>query len=302
MYTNVTMKAVLRNSSVSTDDVAYFAPGLNKWNEKFLVNGKFAGTVSDFNIKNLFVRSSNNTFVSGDLAVKGLPDTNKTSITLKQANVQTNSREIAFIVPKISTIKSPDLAALGNVHFVGNFSGTLHNVNAKGALSSALGGMSADLVLSFPSNAQPTYKGIVETQQFNLGKFLLAPDLGNVSFKGDVEGSSFQLDKISTKLNGKFNSLTFKDYTYSNLTFNGEIKQKNFKGDFKSEDPNFIFTSNIMIDLNGDAPSFNVLGDLVTANLKALKFSKDSVAITGLFDLDFRGHNIDDFLRLCKNS
>ncbi|HYJ64542.1 MAG TPA: hypothetical protein VEV62_12415, partial [Parafilimonas sp.] len=234
--TNVVMKAVLHNSTVFTNDVAYFAPGLNKLNEKFLVNGRFSGTVSDFNIKNLFVRSSNNTFLSGDLAVRGLPDANNASITLKQANVQTNSREISFIIPKMSTIKSPDLAALGNVHFVGNFRGTLHNINAKGALSSALGGMSADLVLSFPSKAQPTYKGSVETQQFNLGKFLLAPNLGNVSFKGDIEGSSFQLDKISTKLNGKFNSLTYKDYTYSNLTFNGEIKKKNFKGDFKSED------------------------------------------------------------------
>ncbi len=298
--TNVVMKAVLHNSSVFTDDVAYFAPGLSKWNEKFLVNGNFSGTVSDFNIKNLFVRSSNNTFLSGDLAVRGLPDVNKAGITLKQANVQTNSREISFIVPKMSTIKSPDLAALGNVHFVGNFRGTLHNINAKGALSSALGGMSADLVLSFPSKAQPTYKGSVETQQFNLGKFLLAPNLGNVSFKGDIEGTSFQLDKISTKINGKFNSLTFKDYTYSNLTFNGEIKKKNFKGDFKSEDPNFIFTSNIIIDLNGEAPSFNVLGDLVTANLQSLKFSKDSVAVTGLFDLDFSGHNIDDFLGYAK--
>ena len=298
--TNVVMKAVLHNSSVFTNDVAYFAPGLNKLNEKFLVNGRFSGTVSDFNIKNLFVRSSNNTFLSGDLAVRGLPDANNASITLKQANVQTNSREISFIIPKMSTIKSPDLAALGNVHFVGNFRGTLHNINAKGALSSALGGMSADLVLSFPSKAQPTYKGSVETQQFNLGKFLLAPNLGNVSFKGDIEGSSFQLDKISTKLNGKFNSLTYKDYTYSNLTFNGEIKKKNFKGDFKSEDPNFIFTSNIVVDLNGEAPSFNVLGDLVTANLKSLGFSKDSVAVTGLFDLDFSGHNIDDFLGYAK--
>ncbi len=298
--TNVTMKAVFRNSTVTTDDVAYFAPGLSKWNEKFQMNGKFSGTVSDFNIKNLFIRSSSNTFVSGDLAIKGLPKTDKTNIILKQANVQTNSREIAFLVPQISKIKSPDLAALGNVHFVGDFSGTLHNVNAKGSLSSALGGVSANLVLSFPSDAQPTYKGSVQTQQFNLGKFLLASDLGNVSFKGDVEGSSFQLDKISTKLNGKFNSLTFKNYTYSNLTFNGEIKKKNFEGDFKSEDPNFIFTSNIIVDLNGDAPSFNVLGDLVTANLKALKFSKDSVAVTGLFDLDFRGHNIDDFLGYAK--
>ncbi len=298
--TQINMKVLLHSSIVSTDDIAFFAPSLKTWNEKFLVNGKFNGTVSDFTVKNLFVRSNANTFVSGDLAVKGLPDKNAVTINLAKANLQTNSREIAFIVSKIATVKSPDLAALGNVHFIGDLTGSLHNVIAKGMLASALGGMSLNLGLSFPANAEPLYKGTIETQQFNLGKFLLANDLGNVSFKGDVEGSSFKLDKIATRLNGNFSSLTYKDYTYQNLTFNGAIKKKNFQGDFKSADPNFIFTSNIVIDLNGEAPSFNVLGDLVTANLKSLKLSKDSIAVTGLFDLDFKGHNIDDFLGYAK--
>lgn len=297
---NVTMKVVFQNSNVSTNDLAYFVPSLHKWNEKLLVNGKFYGTISDFNIKNLFLRSNSNTFISGDLAVKGLPDVKKTTVVLQHANIQTNSREIAFIYPKISTIQSPDLVALGNVHFIGDVNGTMHNINAKGTLTSALGGMHTDIALTFVSNGQPSYKGSIETQQFNLGKFISSPDLGNISFKGDVEGTSFQLDKISTKLNGTFNAVTFKNYTYSNLTFNGEIKHKHFQGDFKAEDPNFIFTSNIVIDLNGAAPSFNVLGDLVAANLKALKFSNDSVAVTGLFDLNFQGHNIDDFLGYAK--
>jgi hypothetical protein len=142
--------------------------------------------------------------------------------------------------------------------------------------------------------------GSVETQQFNLGKFLAIPNLGNVSFKGEVEGKSFQLDKVATRVNGNFSALTYKDYTYTNLAFNGEIKQKNFKGDFTADDPNFNFTSTIVVDLNQSAPSFNVLGDLQLVNLKALGFTKDSVSITGLFDLNFQGHNIDDFLGYAK--
>ena len=298
--TGVNMKVELHNSNIYTDDIAYFAPGLKTWNQKFLANGKFEGTVSNFKVKDIFLRNAGNTFVSGDLAVKGLPDKNKLTIDLIKANVQTNSRDIGFILPQIANVKSPDLASVGNVHFVGDLTGTLNEVNAKGMLASALGGMTINLGLTFPANAEPGYKGTITTQQFNLGKFLLANDLGNISFNGDVEGSSFKLDKLSTKLNGTFNSLTYKDYTYQNLTFNGAIKKKHFQGDFKSGDPNFIFTSNIIIDLNGDAPSFNVLGDLVTANLKSLKLSKDSLAVTGLFDLNFRGHNIDDFLGYAK--
>src|SRR5205814_2262385 len=73
-----------------------------------------------------------------------------------------------------------------------------------------------------------------------------------------------------------------------------------FEGDFKADDTNFNFTSKILVDISGDVPSFNVFGDLVNANLHALKLSKDSTAVTGLFDLNFRGHNIDDFAGYAK--
>ncbi|MBV9961398.1 MAG: translocation/assembly module TamB domain-containing protein [Parafilimonas sp.] len=296
----VTMKAAIHNSLVYSDDIAYFVPPLTKWNERFLLNGNFNGTVSDFTVKNLFAKNGNSTYVSGQLTMKNITESKKLTVSLTHANVQTNSHEISFIIPKLATIKSPDLAALGNVHFIGDFGATSTSIKTKGTVASALGGMYTDLSLSFPKNNEPVYVGSLQTKQFNLGKFLSIADLGNVTFNGKVEGRSFTLGKISTKVNGNFTSLNFKNYTYSNLTFNGEIKQKNFRGDFKADDPNFNFTSNISVDLSGSVPSFNVLGDLVNANLHALNLSKDSVAVTGLFDLNFRGHNIDDFLGYAK--
>jgi len=297
---SVTMKAFIKNSLVYTDDIAYFAPSLAKWNEKFLVSGHFNGKVKDFTVKDLFVRNGNSTYASGDLIAKNITDKHKLTVSLSNANVQTNVHEISFIVPGLAKIKSPDLAALGNVHFVGDFNATLSKINAKGTLASALGGMYTDLSMWFPARAEPVYSGSLQTKQFNLGKFLSIPDLGNISFNGKVNGSSFNLDKIATQINGNFTSLAFKDYNYSDLAFNGEIKHKHFEGDFKANDTNFNFTSKILIDLSGDVPSFNVFGDLVNANLHALKLSKDSVGVTGLFDLNFRGHNIDDFIGYAK--
>ena len=300
-YTNkVVMKAGIKNSVVYSDDIAYFAPALAKWNQQFIIGGNFNGIVKDFTIKDLFLKNGNNTYVSGNVVVKNVTDAAKLNINLTSANVQTNSREIAFIFPKITTIKSPDLAALGNVHFAGDFTAALNNFKAKGTFASALGGMYTDISLSLPSKSEPAYKGTIQTKQFNLGKFLSITDLGNVSFNGVVEGRSFNLSKIATKINGTFSSLTFKDYAYSNLSFNGEIKQKNFQGEFIAADTNFNFTSNIAINLNGDAPTYNILGDLVNANLRALKFSKDSITVAGLFDMNFQGHNIDDFLGYAK--
>ena len=124
--------------------------------------------------------------------------------------------------------------------------------------------------------------------------------MGKVSFKGKIEGKSFNLDKAKTTLDGTFDSLEFNGYTYANLVFDGAIEKKKFSGDFKASDPNFDFTSSIQIDLTGEQPMFNILGDLATANFKKLNFIKQNFQLTGLFDLNFTGRNIDDFLGSAK--
>jgi len=45
---------------------------------------------------------------------------------------------------------------------------------------------------------------------------------------------------------------------------------------------------------------FNVLGDLSNANLRALNFTQGNFGLSGLFDLNFSGHNIDQFLGTAK--
>ncbi|HWB25249.1 MAG TPA: translocation/assembly module TamB domain-containing protein [Chitinophagaceae bacterium] len=296
----IVMDAHFRNTEVSSDDIAYFAPDLADWKRTATLSGRFYGTVANFNIKDLFLRTGSNTYLSGDLYMKGLPNVNSTTIRLTNANIQTNSNEISFLAPGLKTVTQPDLATLGNVHFRGAVSGTLVNYNVDGNLSTYLGGLYTKLTLSVPGKGEPVYKGHIQTHQFNIGKFINSDAIGNVSFTGDINGYSFALDKIKTSLNGNFDSLQFNGYTYTNLVFNGSIQKGKFNGDFNSDDPNFDLTSHIEVDLTGAQPAFNILGDLETANLKKLNFTTDNYQLTGLFDLNFQGRNIDEFLGSAK--
>lgn len=296
----IIMDVRFKNAQVSSDDIAYFAPDLSTWKRSATISGHFLGTVGNFNINNFFLRISGNTYLSGNLAMKGLPYVNKTTINLTNANIQTNNSDISFLYPPLKTMKDPDMAALGNVRFTGAVNGTLLSYNINGNLSTYLGGLYTKLTLSFPSKGEPVYKGNIQTQQFNLGKFIGADNIGNVGFTGDVDGYSFDLDKIKTSINGTFTNLEFNDYKYSHLTFNGAIQKKKFNGDFKSDDPNFDLTSHIEIDLTGKQPAFNILGDLEIAKLKDLNFLKENYQLTGLFDLNFQGRNIDEFLGSAK--
>ncbi|HVX52478.1 MAG TPA: translocation/assembly module TamB domain-containing protein [Chitinophagaceae bacterium] len=297
---NVVMDAHFHNAEVNSDDIAFFAPDLADWKRTVNLSGKFLGTVSNFKITDLFLRAGGNTHISGDVNMKGLPEVNSTSINITNAVIQTNSNEISFLAPSIRKITQPNLAALGNVLFRGKVGGTLTSYNLDGNFSTMLGGIYTKLTLGIPRHGEPVYKGNLKTTQFDIGRFINSEDIGTVGFSGDIDGYSFDLDKIKTTVNGNFDSLQFNGYTYSKLTFNGDIQKGKFNGDFKADDANFDFTSHIELDLTGNEPAFNILGDLEVANLKQLNFTKDNYQLTGLFDLNFKGHNIDEFLGSAK--
>lgn len=296
----IKISANFRNTTVSSNDIAFFAPALKDWKKEFALNGKFRGTVSDFKADDFFVRVDANSYASGNFSMKGLPDINRTIIRLDKGVVQSNNRGIMFLYPGLAKLKSPDFDALQNVRMQGSFAGTIHDFAINGNFSTALGSFYTNLKLKFPKYSEPEYNGTIQTQQFNLGRFIHSDSLGEISFEGKVDGRSFVLDKIKTTIDGVFSKLYFNGYTYQHLRFNGTMQKQKFDGEFFANDPNFNFTSNIEIDLSGEAPSFNVLGDLGEANFKELHLTHKDFRLTGLFDLNFTGHNIDEFLGSAK--
>ncbi len=296
----VIMEARFKNAEIHSDDIAFFAPELKSWNKAADISGRFLGTVADFKVANLFVRSGNETYLAGNLSMKGLPYMAKTRISLTNANLQATYHDASILLPAIKNINSPNLPSLGKVRFAGNFTGTIYDFSANGNISTAIGGAYANINLKLPKRGEPAYKGTLITKQFNLGKFLEVDAIGLVGFKGAVAGSSFNINRIKTSVDGSFDQFQFHDYSYSDLLFNGTIQNKYFTGEFKANDTNFVFTSNVVIDLKEEQPKFNILGDLVKANFKKLNFSKENFELAGLFDLDFEGKNIDEFVGYAK--
>lgn len=298
--TNVVMKANFKNSVVHSDDIAYFAPELKNWRKRFQISGKFDGTVADFKVKNIFLRSGNSTYASGDFESVGLPDIDKTVFTLNNGIVQTDYNELADIAPQIRQVKTPDLPALGTVRFAGKFKGTVFNFIANGNIATKLGALTTNIKLQFPDRKEPLYDGFIVSKQFNLGRFIKEPLLGAISFNGSVNGSSFSLSKMKTTLQGNVAQLHFNGYDYKNIEVNGTFQKSYFRGEFNADDPNFNLTSTVEIDLTKNIPHFNILGDLVNSDLQKLNFFNKNYQLTGLFDLNFSGRNIDEFTGSAK--
>ncbi|MEO7529961.1 MAG: translocation/assembly module TamB domain-containing protein [Sediminibacterium sp.] len=298
--TKVVMNAHFVDAKINSDDIAFFAPSLKTWKREVILGGKFLGTVEDFTINNLAAKIGATTKINGSLHMKGLPDINKTKIDLTNGTLLTNYYDLGTFVPSLKGVTSPNLAALGNFTYRGNFNGTIQNFVTAGTFSTQLGGVKTNISLQLPSKGEPSYTGAIETIRFNIGKFLNDSLLGLVDFKGKIVGTGFTVDKLKTTIEGTASSLQYKNYTYTNILTKGTFQKKYFTGEVKIDDPNLDFTSNVEIDLSQALPRFNILGDLVHSNLRILNLTKDSIELTGLLDVNFTGTTIDNFLGNAK--
>lgn len=298
--TNVTMDAHFKNSIINSDDVAFFAPALKTWKKELQLSCNFLGTVSQFKSTNFFAKEKGNTTtIEGSLAMTGLPNIHKTIIEFNDGKIKTNYKDLSAIVPSLKGINTPNLTALGEINFVGNFNGTIDKFLTNGIINTSLGNMSTNVAMDL-TKQDALYKGDLSVNNFELGKFLRDDNLGIIDFKGKFDGKSFSVARLNTKLEGSFSKLGFNGYTYTNINTNGIFHNKYFNGELKSNDPNFYLNGQAEADFSKPIPKFNILADITKSNLQALSLAKEPLHFTGLLDLNFTGTNIDNFLGSAK--
>ena len=294
----VTMKAHLANANVDFDDIAYFAPALKNFHQKVNTSFHFLGSVANFETQDLKANYNKST-VSGNFSMKGIPEMITTQINFTNVNAKTNYNDITHW---LSQLKSTELnvTSLGDIYFKGEFHGSLYNFITKGQMNTQLGLANTEIRLKIPSNAEPNYEGLLETKNFKIGKLLNNDLIGFVNFNGSIAGSSFQLDKIKTKLQGNIDSIEVNKYVYTHITTNGFLQKKAYNGLLAIQDKNLNFTSKVNIDFNQKKPKIVAVSNLNYANLNALNISNNEIQLAGKLDLNFEGDSIDNFIGYAK--
>jgi hypothetical protein len=182
----VTMVAKFNKATIHSDDIAYFAPELKNWNKRIDIGGNFEGVVAAFNVTALNANIGASTQLTGTLMMKGLPEINTTQIKLSNGTLLTNAYDLGIFIPELKGITNPNLSALGNIIYRGNFSGTIQNFNTAGVFSTKLGGVQTNISLNLPSVGEPSFDGFISTKRFNLGKFLKIDSLSSINFLNSI--------------------------------------------------------------------------------------------------------------------
>ena len=294
--TDVELMANIRNSTLYTDDLSFFAPGLKNMKRVLSLNGNAKGSVADFTLSNANIVSGN-TRIVGDVTMKGLPDIENTYIQFNSKNSQTTYEEIAAIAPGIRKASGVSLKDIGHVNFVGNFSGFIRDFNIVGNANTSLGRITTDLNLKLPPNGIPSYNGTVSSPGFNLGRFLKRNDVGIVALNGTVEGIGFAINDLDAHFAGNISRADYNGYTYRNISVDTRFKKRILDYNIIINDPNLQVPSLAgTLDLGQTNTGIKVNTALRSVNLRQLGFTKENMVVSGIYDLDFKGKNIDDFL------
>ncbi|MDQ1141556.1 translocation/assembly module TamB domain-containing protein [Pedobacter agri] len=295
---SVRMKAIFKESHLSSKDVAFFAPELNSMKIELDVDGQITGLVNNLRAKKLSIRSGKATHIKGDFIIKGLPKWKETFMDLKIEMAGTNKKDLDEVLAGFTGSKKAIIPSIvnkfGNINFNGNFTGFQNDFIAYGEFKTKLGRIVSDVNMKIDKNDVPSYTGNVKTFDFNIGNLLDEKSLGRISSSLDVKGRGTELKDLTEKLNGDVAYIDFNGYRYRNVKIDGTFEKKNFDGKLSINDKNVKLIFDGGVNLNPKLPVFNFNATITKARLKALKLLNDSLLVDAKFSTNFSGTNLNN--------
>ena len=297
----VRMRVHFNSSSVNMGDIAYFAPDLKGWRDQFALSGDFFGAVNNLRGNHVDIGFQNSSHFKGRFDFSGLPDIDRTFITLEASDLQTNSEDLAQLqIPPFEAHKKleipKEIKELGMMHFKGSFTGFINEFVAYGELNSKLGELKSDLQLNRSENNDSlSLDGNLKSVQFDVGKLLDDTLFGPLTAQLKLDAKSNSKD-VHGKVSGAVNSFVINKYRYQNISINGDFGQGMFNGKLKSRDPNLTFDFDGLVDYHQKPAVYDFEAQLYNANLQALNISVPGKinSLSANLRLNLTGASIND--------
>lgn len=294
----VHIKASFKKSTLYIPDLKKY---YNELSGRDLVRftSDFDGKLNNFSLKRLKLDTKYGIKIYGDLDFVNAVNSERGFVfTGDLQNLKATYDKLRGILPNVlgKTLPS-EFRKFGEFTLKGKVKVNPKNIKATIDLKSEIGNLISDLELDKINNIdEASYNGEIELNEFNIGALFNDPLFGNISLKGDVNGSGFKLENINTRFIGEVSQLTFKKYTYQNIIANGQYQNNKFDGDLEIDDANFKMKFNGLADLSSAIHKFDFKSDITYLNLKETNlFVRDSISVLkGNIEIDIEGNTLDD--------
>lgn len=321
---HISVKLNIDSLIFDVSELAFFSPKYKGIHEKIRLSGDFSGKYSNFKCDNFKLSCGIKTNLSADLSVNGLPDYDNTFIFGNVDNLNTTIFDIQNI---IATLNPPDnknninkknivreyqknKINFSNINFRGNITGLANDFVTYGIFTTNLGTIKTDAAFvsdfekkSFKLKGNIVAKDVELGQIINdtsmLGKISLNATLNgkfskkNVNFDfGNKNNNSLQnfIANYFYNINSDCNieNINVLDYTYQNISINGDLDNDLFEGKIKIDDENLrlLFDGKYYISSKNIEENELNCRSFVRANLSKLHLLPDSVNSKIIFALN----------------
>jgi len=258
-----------------------------------------SGQLNNLDLVNLQLKSDKGAIVEGDINLKNSFNTeNGFSLNADLDNLVSDYYQLITLLPNVLGNSLPDVFKdFGRFKIKGKTYVTDNVINAKVEINTDIGSTIADVELTNIQNIEyASYVGTVDIVDFELGKMANDSLIGQLSMKAEIDGEGFTLENLNTSINGVVSKHQYKNYTYSNISLNGIVKNKHFNGEMEVNDDNIKLNFNGLADLSSEIYKFDFKTTVDYCDLFKLNlFKRDSISnLKGRIEINLTGNSLDN--------
>lgn len=298
---DVNLNTVIGKSDLYMHDLGYFAPVLFDMKNTIEISGTFLGPVSSLRGKNMKLGFGHNSYLHGNVFLRGLPDVMETFVDLNINRLNTNKNDIESLQLPGSgqNIKLPEnIESMKTIHLSGLFTGFYNDFAANAKIKTSIGKIRTDVTLRHKKQTNEfKYKGHVKATEFDLGKFLDSRKiLGKMSMDADIDGQGLTAENVEIVIHGIIDSMIFQQEQFEKININGKLANKKFQGDLMVSDELLNMYFNGVVDFQSETPVFDFYAKVDDANLYELNLLKRDtlMLLSSILKINFRGLELDE--------
>ncbi|MDD4149539.1 MAG: translocation/assembly module TamB domain-containing protein [Bacteroidales bacterium] len=266
-------------------DVADLGPFMSEYrhlHDKISISGNFKGKLSKFKFKKFQFAYGEDTKMTANLSVDGLPNYDMTFVFGDVSEFTTSDRDIRRIIrlssPKTYTPLPSVINEIGNISFTGNITGLFSDLVAYGEFNTGLGSLNTDIaIVTDFEEKKINYNGTVNAYKFNLGKITGNPaTFGNLSLNSKITGVVDSTGNFAANIDCKVSELEILGYNYTGIILNGDVSNVLFDGELFINDPNLQVEFLGKYKYGGKDQYIDFSTD-ISANLNGLNITNDSL-------------------------
>jgi hypothetical protein len=293
---DVEWKAELTGYPLNLSELKFFYAPAQNWVNEAQVQLNFTGNLNDLNVGLADIRMGMMSHMVMQGSVQHLLDSVDIALDVDIKQMLTQAQDIReFAKWTGDDIKLPgNIDNLGLIAYDGHVHGARDRWRLYGELTTDLGLLQGDVEIDVGD--QQGFIGYVQAEHFSIGRYYNSADLEYISGDLNIEGHGFELNNLEMVVDGALSEFRYKEYTFSEISINGDLSNRFFLGDLSMKDPNAKLDFVGQCDFSKKLPSVTCQLNVEHFNFKAIGAFPNLPysAISGEASMDFHGWNWSD--------